>query len=191
MKIVCLGDSFVRGFGVSEEHCWVSRLADLLGEDVINKGVNGDTSGGILARFYPDVVTENPRYVLIDGGFNDFLSGSSAGCVQANFMSLVHQAYHNNIIPILLLHPGGNPVQFRQNWPEFIDIEAVRKMYMDFRFWMKQFCRGFSVFYIDCFKMTENDVFQSRHYLDGIHMDSEGHRMVAEFIANYFRENVR
>lgn len=191
MKIVCLGDSFTRGFGVSEADCWASRLPALLDEEVVNKGINGDTTGGMLARFHQDVVLENPRYVLIDGGFNDFLAGAPVGTVQANFMALVHQAYHNNIIPILMLIPGGNSFQFRQNWPDFIDIEQVRREYMDFRMWMKHFCQGFSVFHIDCFQMAENDDFKYHRYLDGIHMDREGHKMVAELIANYFKETVR
>ena len=72
MRIVCLGDSFTQGFGVEEQECWVSLLNREMPWEFVNKGVNGDTTTGLLARFHRDVVEEKPRYVFLDGGFNDF-----------------------------------------------------------------------------------------------------------------------
>ena len=43
----------------------------------------------------------------------------------------------------------------------------------------------------DMFTERENDDFKYHRYLDGIHIDREGHKMVAELIANYFKETVR
>lgn len=190
MKIVCLGDSFTRGFGVKEDDCWVSILNCRLPYEFINKGISGDTSSGLVARFYRDVVDEKPRYVLIDGGFNDFIAGAERGSVQANIMSLVHQAYHNSIIPVIVIVPGGNPQQFQGKWPAYIDIDAVRAEYLAYRKWLKDFCKGFSVFYIDCFKVTDNAEFQYNNYIDGIHMTPQGHVVIADYIMKFFEEAV-
>lgn len=187
MKIVCLGDSFTQGYGVDKKNCWVSILSRELPWEFVNKGVNGDTTTGLLSRFYRDVVKEKPRYVMIDGGFNDFLAGAERGGVQANMMSLVHQAYHNNIVPIVMMIPLGNPELFRQNWPAFIDIEYVQTEYRAYCRWLKEFCKGFSLFYIDCCSLTDNPEFAESSYIDGIHMTAEGHGYVAENIIKFLR----
>ena len=190
MKIVCLGDSFTKGFGVKDEECWVSILDRRLPYEFINKGISGDTTSGLLSRFYRDVVDEHPRYVLIDGGFNDFIAGSDCGTVQANIMSLVHQAYHNSIIPVIVLVPGGNPRLFQEKWPAYIDIGKVRKKYLDYRNWLKDFCSGFSIFYIDCYEAADNPEFDNYNYLDGIHMTQQGHVFIAEYILKFFKDMV-
>lgn len=190
MKIVCLGDSFTKGFGVKDEECWVSIVNRRLPYEFVNKGISGDTTAGLLSRFHRDVVDEHPRYVLIDAGFNDFLAGADSGSVQANIMALVHQAYHNNIVPIIVMIPGGNPQQFREKWPTYIDINEVRKKYLAYRAWLKNFCKGFSVFYIDCYKEADTPEFQYHNYIDGIHMTPRGHVVIADYIMKFFEEAV-
>ncbi len=190
MKIVCLGDSFTKGFGVKEEECWVSILNRKLPYEFVNKGISGDTTAGLLCRFYRDVVDEHPRYVLIDGGFNDFIAGADCGTVQANIMALVHQAYHNNIVPVIITVPGGNPQLFRKRWPAYIDIGTVREAYLTYRNWLKEFCCGFSVFHIDCYEATDYPEFHLYNYIDGIHMTPQGHVVIADYIMKFFGEAV-
>lgn len=191
MKIVCLGDSFTKGYGVKEEECWVSILNRRLPHEFVNKGISGDTTGGLLARFGRDVAELHPRYVLIDGGFNDFIAGADRGSVQANIMALVHQAYHNSIVPVIVTVPGGNPQQFRSHWPSYIDIDAVRQNYLAYRNWLKEFSKGFSVFCIDCFEAADRPEFQYQNYIDGIHMTPQGHVVIADYIMKFFEETVQ
>lgn len=186
MKVVCLGDSFTRGFGVSEEQCWVNLLNKKIEGEFVNKGVSGDTTGGMLARFYRDVVDEKPRYVLIGGGFNDFLAGVERSVCQGNLMSLVHQAYHNSIIPILIIEPCGNEEQFKLNWSSFVDIDEIQKTYLQYREWIKGFSRTFDLFYIDLYAVTNNSRFRENYYIDGIHITPEGHEIVADAFVSYF-----
>ena len=190
MRIVCLGDSFTQGFGVEEQECWVSLLNREMPWEFVNKGVNGDTTTGLLARFHRDVVEEKPRYVFLDDGFNDFLAGAERGGVQANMMSLVHQAYHNNIVPVVLMIPAGNAKQFKQHWPAFIDIDRVQAEYEAYRAWLKSFCRGFSLFYIDCYEVADNADFADHKYLDGIHMTPAGHADIAAYIIKFLEKAV-
>ena len=98
MKIVCLGDSLTYGYGVPRKDTWISLLNKRGTDNYINKGINGDTSGGMLARFNSDVVEEKPKMVFIMGGINDFILGSGLESVKTNIMAIVHQAYH---------HPSG------------------------------------------------------------------------------------
>lgn len=179
MKIVALGDSFTSGYGVAGGQAWPEVLAGLTGCDVVNKGIHGDTTTGMLARFQTDAAGERPRFLLMEGGFNDFLCGGPVGGAQANMMAMVHQAYHNQMIPVVLLQPYGNPEQFRQFWPEFIDIGRIQTQMREYQRWLETFCRGFSVFHVDVSRTAER-------YIDGIHLDQDGHRKVAERIQSFF-----
>lgn len=64
MKIVCIGDSITYGYNVDYNQ---SRIhpAKKTGYEIINCGINGDTSGGMLARFYDDVITEKPNIMAM------------------------------------------------------------------------------------------------------------------------------
>jgi lysophospholipase L1-like esterase len=106
MKIVAFGDSLTvgeTGFTpfTSEEavtpypEC-VERLAEeyLRGRkadlkvEVVNKGVNGDLTFGMLKRFPRDVVAEKPDYVIILGGANDIGWGLDVQMIAHNLTSM-------------------------------------------------------------------------------------------------------
>ena len=49
-RVLALGDSLTAGYGATPAESWPARLAELTGWQVINEGVNGDTSAGALGR---------------------------------------------------------------------------------------------------------------------------------------------
>ena len=79
MIIACLGDSLTYGYGIPRPKVWTTLLARRTGIDVRNCGINGDTTGGMLARFHPQVVQAGADAVLIMGGFNDLALGTGLG----------------------------------------------------------------------------------------------------------------
>ena len=60
MKLFCLGDSLTFGFGMSRNVRWTTLVEQETGWQVVNRGINGDTTGGMLARLGPEVLTEYP-----------------------------------------------------------------------------------------------------------------------------------
>ena len=55
MKIVFIGDSFTRGFGVRRNESSVPSLLEKETKKIlVNKGINGDTTSGMLARLHRD-----------------------------------------------------------------------------------------------------------------------------------------
>ena len=68
MKIILIGDSITAGF-----------KTDLLlpGLKIVNKGVYGDNSEGVLKRLKHDVIAQAPDIVYILIGTNDFALGRS------------------------------------------------------------------------------------------------------------------
>lgn len=191
MKLVCIGDSFTRGFGVKKKENWVSRI-NIDGLEVTNMGINGDTTSGMLARFRNDVVLEKPNYVLITGGTNDFISGSDCSIPQNNYMAMVHQAFHSGIIPVVGIEPGLSPENVREDWAAFSDFQKVFDKQMQLGRWLKKMCTTFGVFYIDFYeelnRMTQN-ISEEDMFIDGLHLTADGHKLIEE-IANRALQNI-
>ena len=72
---------------------------------VINRGVSGEQSADMLARFERDVVTTNARAVVIWGFINDIIRASDQDAaairVRSNYVEMVALARSNRIEPIL------------------------------------------------------------------------------------------
>ena len=53
-KLICLGDSLTFGAGVTRRDCWTSLVQRECGWTVVNRGISGDTTGGMLVRLQYD-----------------------------------------------------------------------------------------------------------------------------------------
>ncbi|MCC6488912.1 MAG: arylesterase [Candidatus Hydrogenedentes bacterium] len=72
--IVAFGDSITYGYGVKASEAFPAVLGELLGAEVINAGQSGDTTGTALHRLEDDVLSLEPRLVIVELGGNDFLN---------------------------------------------------------------------------------------------------------------------
>ena len=70
MKILCMGDSFTFGYGVSAARRWTALCGQMLGMELMNCAVSGNTTGGMLARLEYQMDRVKPGMVLLMGGFN-------------------------------------------------------------------------------------------------------------------------
>ena len=104
-KIICHGDSLTEGYGIPHRLRWSDLLAQNSAADFINTGISGDTTAGMLARFYPMVIAQNPTHVIITGGTNDVSVHLPQRDIIANLLTMVRQARHFDIIPILGIPP--------------------------------------------------------------------------------------
>jgi len=69
--IICFGDSITAGLEVASQDTYPAQLSRLLGKEVINAGVSGDTTRQALRRIERDVLSRNPKLVLVEFGAND------------------------------------------------------------------------------------------------------------------------
>jgi len=72
-SVICFGDSLTEGVGAGKGEDYPSILARQLTYPIINAGRPGDTSVDGLARLERDVLSQNPRLVIVLLGGNDFL----------------------------------------------------------------------------------------------------------------------
>jgi len=59
---------------------------------VLNRGINGQRTDEILARFDRDVIQENANWVIILGGVNDVYQGVDLTIIQENLASLYQRS---------------------------------------------------------------------------------------------------
>jgi len=189
MKIICIGDSLTYGFGVSMNKSWYSRLkAQYKSFDIINKGINGDTTAGILSRFAKDALNLKPNLCIIMAGTNDFLLGRTADSVVDNISMMIEDCIHNNISPVILVQPLIVEDLAKIHWSSYIDYINTNDSLVSFRKLILELCIEKSVTSIDIqnlFLTLAKD--NSRDYfIDGVHPTELGHKVIFEKIVDYF-----
>ncbi len=153
MKLICIGDSLTFGYGVHLSQRWTRLCAQETGWELVNEGINGDTTGGMLARMQGGVLAElregglgaDRPYVLLMGGSNDVFYSRSDAAPRA--------------------------------WATAVEFEAAK----EYCAWLKRYCTAFGVPYIDfCADFLSPDgSIRSELLLDGLHPTPEGHHLMA------------
>lgn len=117
MKIVAFGDSITYGdtgdHGEPHPRRWTTLLAEKTGHEVVNKGVNGDTTRLALERFPADVQESGADVVLIQFGYNDCnhwdtdrTARVSIYAFQANLTEMWERAHRFKIDAVFVgMHP--------------------------------------------------------------------------------------
>lgn len=67
---------------------------------VLNRGINGQRSDEILARFERDVITEAPDFVIILAGVNDIYQRIPLEPIKKNLLEMYEQAIKSRIVPV-------------------------------------------------------------------------------------------
>lgn len=170
MKLVCMGDSLTEGHGVSSEERFTNLLAEKLNIEVINSGISGDTTAGMLARFNEMVIKHDPSHVLILGGTNDLYLSVPNPLIISNILAMMRYARYHNIEPIIALP---TPIYKGDLEPSIIYLnpEPAAKALYKFRSDLNQFCKEEGLIGIDFY-----DGFESNMMLeDGLHPNAKGH----------------
>ncbi|MDW7668777.1 MAG: GDSL-type esterase/lipase family protein [Bacillota bacterium] len=182
MKIVCIGDSLTYGYRIRRSKTWINLSEKKLKINIENKGISGDTTGGMLARFREDVILKKPKIVFIMGGSNDIITGADLGVPQSNIMAMVHQARGNMITPILGLPTKIDVDEVIEEWSSFADYEKISEQINKYNNWLKRFSKAFEIDYIDfntfINRLSEKEVHSI--YLDGLHFNDKGHELMAK-----------
>lgn len=179
-KVVCLGDSITYGFPYGPEASWVELCGRSLGIEMINRGINGDTTQGMWLRFGRDVAPLNPAYVVIMGGANDAFIGYSLDEVAESVTDLVEEAYENGICPLIGL-PA--PVNLGTYVPD--DVGIASRALDSFRDWMKEFADEQLLPVVDFYTPLLDKATGAAHpgyFLDEAHPNKLGYMVMAKSV---------
>lgn len=153
--------------------------------EVLNKGIIGDTTSGMLSRFYRDVVEEKARQVIIMGGSNDLILEAPLSVVKSQMATLVHHAYHYNIRPIIGVPIPACVEIAKRFWPFVHNLSEVNEQLKFYREWIYEFGMNFKCQVVDFYKHFYN--FESKsvisdYYSDGLHPTVEGNQKMANAV---------
>lgn len=185
MKIVCIGDSLTYGYGLYKEKCWVDILRKTLDVRVLNRGVNGDTSAGMLSRSFRDVVENKPDIVIIMGGSNDFIAGYNIDRVQENIVELIKEAHQFGIRPIVGIQIAADERLALKRWSADIDYNEINVKIKEYRNWIIKYCMENQIDYVDFYKVIEENrqcIEAEDIYIDGLHPTEFGHDVMSKCV---------
>jgi len=183
--IVCHGDSLTEASDLDKNYTWPALVENRLNVNIINSGISGDTSGGLLGRFNHDVVRHGPDMVVILGGTNDLWWDLDVNLIQANVFAMACQARFHKITPIV-----GLPLPLlmaniqRQEmmapvagWPR-----CVQKL-ADLVAALAASARASDITLLDFYHpfLGQNGDPLAEYYLeDGLHPNKQGHLLMSE-----------
>lgn len=184
-KIVCIGDSLTYGYGVKKEDSWVYLLRQRLIDrySFINKGVNGDTSSGLLSRFYKDVILNHPEIAIITIGSNDFISLLTKDYVYDNVLLLIKDCLREGIIPVIGIPPFLYPELAKKCWSSSIDYRKINSEIFSYRNKIIDYCIKNNVLFMDFYNCAENlsiSISLDSLFIDGLHPMPILHKAMAE-----------
>lgn len=185
MSIVCIGDSLTFGYGVKETENWVSVLSAKIKENLINKGIPGNTTTEMKERFIEDAVDNKPSKVLIMGGTNDVFLNGTINDILNNINEMAQMCEINNIVPIIL-----TPLSVKDNieiktWFEDMDYKKVNRSLVELRHLLIEYAKEKNITCIDLGTiLLEEERIMEQFLEDGIHVSKEIHSKIADIIYN-------
>lgn len=196
--IVALGDSLTVGFqspigyGVVQDHPYTMRLESLirshfektgkniLGITVVNSGINGDSTDGMIARFPWSVEAEKPTHVIIWGGINDMSSGRPLEYIMENLARLYEYTIKIGAQPIACTLTGiKGPSQAN---------DAIRSLNQR----IVHHCDENDILVADLYSSTIDleGTLDQKYSNDGVHLSNLGYDAVSDALFSEVFENI-
>lgn len=166
IKVVCLGDSITYGFPYGPSESWTTMLQEVIGGQVINQGIPGNTTTQMLKRFDPAVRRFNPTHMIIMGGINDIVVRDSFDRITLNLKTMAEKARGNNI-----------KVIFGQ--PTVVDEPEIERLIQRIRAWINEYSKEHQIPIIDfaqAFYDENNYILTDLLAADGAHPTRAGYQ---------------
>lgn len=189
VRVVAIGDSLTVGFqsygvfgdnqtstpytGFLAEHIEKEFPPSSLSVELINKGVVGELSEQMLARFNVDVISFCPRITIILGGSNDLGWGLAPREVFSNLRRMYELAMKNGIEPIACTVPS--ILGFDLGISPRKVLNAL----------IQEHSRKTGLRCVDPFRATmdsKTSRLASRYSSDGLHLNTDGYRRLADAV---------
>lgn len=179
-KAVLFGDSITEG--------WVRQDPDFFAENnLIGRGISGQTTSQILVRMRQDVVNLHPKYVVILCGINDIaLNDGHAVDVEAavgSIKSMCEIARANKIKPILCsLLPSYN-IRWRPTVTDCYD------KVLQFNDLLKAYAKEQHLRYVDYFTLLagKDGKILPAYSKDTVHPNLEGYKLMEDYLLGFLK----
>ena len=184
LRIITFGDSLTVGFqsSTAENPRGVSTpygrfLQECLGDsaEVLVRGVNGELTGEMAMRLGRDIIPLRPDYVVILGGANDVGWGAPPQEIMRNLVAMYERARGAGITPVAVTIPSirGADSLIRPR-------QILSRLILDY-------CKAKPQPFVDLFTATaepETLRLAERYSNDGLHLTTEGYRLLAKLLCD-------
>ncbi|MBD3789046.1 MAG: arylesterase [Campylobacterales bacterium] len=131
--ILAFGDSLTFGYGAAADQSYPAVLEKLSGNQVINAGINGETSTGALKRLPGLLKDPSIKLMILCVGGNDILRGHSLQTLKTNIKSMIHLAKSHNIEVVLVAVPdislfGLDPLELYEEVADEEEVPLIEDM---------------------------------------------------------------
>lgn len=199
-KYVFIGNSIVNGFPLSRGRSFPGLIRAAVREgrtafdaDIINKGVNGNTTREMMTRFHRDALGQDPQAVFLMTGTNDFIyREATAPLCFDNLQVMSDQAAAAGAVPVLMTPLPVNEDKATHLWMSGmgIDYGKVNLEISD----LSERIRNCGMLYIDTGSAFAD--YASRFpdpadaWLDGVHPTADGYVFLAETVIQWIDQHL-
>jgi len=167
-QVVFMGDSITQGWGLAD--------APFFAGGWVNRGISGQTTPQMLARFQADVVALKPRAVHIMAGTNDVAGNTgptSAQDIQNNVVAMVTLAKANRVAVVLASIP---PAKVFLWAPALKPADQIRGL----NDWLKAYAAKEGLIYVDYYAAmaTTDGAMKPELTFDGVHPNAAGYAVM-------------
>ncbi len=175
-RIVLIGDSITEGWSNFDPEFFIRN-------NLINRGISGQTSPQMLIRFKQDAIHLNPKLIVINAGTNDIAANtgpSSPEMIIDNITSMAEIAMKHSINVALSTIL---PVE-KYEWNKNVDDAPERISKVNLA--LKDYCRSNNLIFINYYSSMVNDRkgLKSQYGNDGVHPTKEGYDVMAFVLKN-------
>ena len=167
-RVVFMGDSITQG--------WIDADPGLFTDDVLDRGVSGQTTPQMLVRFRQDVIDLHPAVVHILAATNDIAGNTgptSLQNIENNIQTMVElaQAHHIHVILATLTPAAKYPWR-----PSVESVESIRAL----NDWIKTYAKQNGLSYVDYFTALDDGHrgFIAKLSIDGVHPNAQGYAVM-------------
>lgn len=198
MELLCLGDSLTFGYGVRPSQRWTTLAAAESGWKIVNHGLSGDTTGGMLVRLQcrilsaevPGACLAGGTVVMLMGGCNDIFYSGTDQSARANMGAMAQQLLASGLTPLIGVPMNIGNSGFPPQWGTLVDFPSVKGGLAAYYDWLTTYAAAFRLPTVDFrsdFLLPDGSADDSL-YLDGLHPNAEGHRLMARRLTETLRK---
>lgn len=163
-------------FGDSITELWQREDPDFFSKERIDRGVSGQTTTQMIARFRADVIDLKPAVVHIMAGTNDIAGNTGPTTLKAvedNIRSMAELARAHGIRVVLASVPPAAKFDWR---PGIDPVASIRSL----NAWLVDYARQEKLIYVDYYSALEdeNHGFRAAWSGDGVHPNKAGYAVM-------------
>ena len=172
------GENRVVFFGASMTEFWGKYGSSFFpGKPYVNRGISGQTTAQMVARFRQDVIDLHPKVVVILGGTNDVAGNTGVmtpEMTEGNWESMADMAKANGIRVIFASITPATEFSWHKG------VQPAEKIRVRNE-WLKNYCQTHSIIYLDYYSILVNDTggMKADLTVDGVHANVKGYQLMA------------